>query len=142
MGTVPRTEALSRFGYALSDATRTRILLSVREGPGYPFELAESIGVSRQILSNHLACLRGSQPYPWLHTRNHVAMFALALRQHDRREALGQVVRIVVAAPGSALGRYPEGNTGRVAAGLMTPMPIPADLAHTTMQYGHSAPRT
>ncbi|TQC43265.1 ArsR family transcriptional regulator [Rhodococcus sp. WS4] len=59
MDTVTRTEALSRFGYALSDVTRTRILLSLREGPGYPSELAESIGVSRQILSNHLACLRG-----------------------------------------------------------------------------------
>ena len=70
-----------------------------------------------------------SQPCPWLHTRNHVAMFVLALRQRDRREALGQVVRIVVAAPGSALGRYPEGNTGRVGAGLRTPMPIPAALA-------------
>ncbi|MEV6135913.1 DUF3703 domain-containing protein [Nocardia sp. NPDC051990] len=70
-----------------------------------------------------------SQPYPWPHTRNHIAMFAVALRQHDRREALGQLVRIVVAAPGSALGRYPEGNTGRTAAGLTTPMPIAADLA-------------
>jgi hypothetical protein len=70
-----------------------------------------------------------SQPDPWLHTRNHVAMFALALRQHDRREALGQIVRIIVAAPGSLSGRYPEGNTGRVAAGLTTPMPVPADLA-------------
>ncbi|MFD9669550.1 ArsR/SmtB family transcription factor [Rhodococcus sp. NPDC059968] len=59
MDTVTRTEALSRFGYALSDATRTRILLSLREGPGYPSELAEKIGVSRQILSNHLSCLRG-----------------------------------------------------------------------------------
>ncbi|UOT08551.1 winged helix-turn-helix domain-containing protein (plasmid) [Rhodococcus opacus] len=59
MDTVTRTEALSRFGYALSDSTRTRILLILREGPGYPSELAESIGVSRQILSNHLACLRG-----------------------------------------------------------------------------------
>jgi len=38
------------------------------------------------------------------------------------------VVRIIVAAPGSALGRYPEGNTGRVAAGLTTPMPVPGDL--------------
>lgn len=28
-----------------------------------------------------------SQPYPWLHTRNHVAMFALAPRQHGRRES-------------------------------------------------------
>jgi hypothetical protein len=70
-----------------------------------------------------------SQPHPWLHTRNHVAMFTVALEQHDRREALGQVLRIVVAAPGSLVGRYPEGNTGRTAAGLMTPMPIPADLA-------------
>jgi hypothetical protein len=70
-----------------------------------------------------------SQPDPWLHTCNHVAMLTLALRQHDRREALGQLVRIVVAAPGSLSGRYPDGNTGRVAAGLTTPMPIPTDLA-------------
>jgi hypothetical protein len=70
-----------------------------------------------------------SQPDLWLHTRNHVAMLGLALRQHDRREALGQIVRIIVAAPGSLSGRYPEGNTGRVAAGLMTPMLIPVDLA-------------
>lgn len=29
----------------------------------------------------------------------------------DRREALGDVIRIVVAAPGSLTGRYPEVNT-------------------------------
>jgi hypothetical protein len=73
-----------------------------------------------------------SQPYPWPHTRNHVAMLALALRQHDRREALGQIARIIVAAPGSLSGRYPGGNTGRTRAGLMTPMPIPDDLATLT----------
>ncbi|MDH6196007.1 hypothetical protein M2272_002647 [Mycobacterium frederiksbergense] len=70
-----------------------------------------------------------SQPDPWLHTCNHGAMLVLALRQRDRREALGQVVRLIVAAPGSVTGRYPLGNTGRVGAGLMTPMPIPPDLA-------------
>lgn len=70
-----------------------------------------------------------SQPYPWPHTCNHLAMLGLALRQRDRHEALGQVVRILLAAPGSALGRYPEGNTGRTAAGLMTPMTVPDDLA-------------
>ncbi|MEV4020940.1 DUF3703 domain-containing protein [Nonomuraea angiospora] len=43
-----------------------------------------------------------SQPWPWPHTANHIAMFALAVRQRDRREALGQVTRIIVAAPGSA----------------------------------------
>lgn len=69
-----------------------------------------------------------SQPDPWLHTRNHAAMLALAVRQRDRREAFGQVLRIVVAAPGSVTGRYPRGNTGRVAAGLMSPMPVPPDL--------------
>lgn len=52
-------DALTRFGHALSDATRTGILLALRERPRYPAELAEEIGVSRQILSNHLACLRG-----------------------------------------------------------------------------------
>jgi len=59
MRTVTHRDALSRFGCALSDPTRVEILLLLREGPGYPSDLAESIGVSRQILSNHLACLRG-----------------------------------------------------------------------------------
>ncbi|HZB48190.1 MAG TPA: metalloregulator ArsR/SmtB family transcription factor [Mycobacteriales bacterium] len=50
---------LARFGHALSDPTRARLLLALREGPGYPAELADALGVSRQNLSNHLACLRG-----------------------------------------------------------------------------------
>ncbi|MER6945366.1 DUF3703 domain-containing protein [Nonomuraea sp. NPDC000554] len=36
-----------------------------------------------------------SQPWPWPHTRDHIAMFALAIAQRDRREASGQVVRII-----------------------------------------------
>ncbi|SEH00864.1 Protein of unknown function [Nonomuraea solani] len=70
-----------------------------------------------------------SQPWPWPHTANHLAMLALAVRQRDRREAFGQVLRIIVAAPGSALGRYPEGNTGRARVGITLPMPVPDDLA-------------
>lgn len=59
--TLPATssEVLSRFGYALSDPTRAQILLTLSEGPAYPSDLAETIGVSRQSLSNHLTCLRG-----------------------------------------------------------------------------------
>jgi DNA-binding transcriptional ArsR family regulator len=56
---VLHVEVLARFGHALSDSTRTRLLLALREGPGYPSELAEMLGVTRQNLSNHLACLRG-----------------------------------------------------------------------------------
>ncbi len=50
---------LARFGHALSDPTRVRLLLALRDGPGYPAELAELLEVSRQSLSNHLGCLRG-----------------------------------------------------------------------------------
>jgi DNA-binding transcriptional ArsR family regulator len=56
---VPAREALTRFGWALSDPTRTQVLLRLRDGAAYPSELAEAIGVSRQALSNHLTCLRG-----------------------------------------------------------------------------------
>jgi DNA-binding transcriptional ArsR family regulator len=52
-------QVLARFGHALSDPTRARLLLALREGPAYPTDLAELLGVSRQNLSNHLACLRG-----------------------------------------------------------------------------------
>ncbi|SDX60013.1 DNA-binding transcriptional regulator, ArsR family [Modestobacter sp. DSM 44400] len=52
-------QVLARFGHALSDPTRARLLLALREAPGYPAELADLLGVSRQNLSNHLACLRG-----------------------------------------------------------------------------------
>jgi ArsR family transcriptional regulator, cadmium/lead-responsive transcriptional repressor len=52
-------QVLSRFGHALSDPTRARVLLALREAPAYPAELAELLGVSRQAMSNHLACLRG-----------------------------------------------------------------------------------
>lgn len=57
--TVPSTGALTRFGHALSDETRARILLLLLEGPAHPSDLAERIGASRQSTSNHLACLRG-----------------------------------------------------------------------------------
>ncbi|MEZ0493863.1 ArsR/SmtB family transcription factor [Kineococcus sp. TBRC 1896] len=56
---IGHAEVLARFGHALSDPTRTRLLLALREAPGYPAELADLLGVSRQSLSNHLACLRG-----------------------------------------------------------------------------------
>lgn len=52
-------EVLARFGHALSEPTRCRILLALRDGPAYPAELADALGVSRTNLSNHLACLRG-----------------------------------------------------------------------------------
>ncbi|SJZ59599.1 transcriptional regulator, ArsR family [Marinactinospora thermotolerans DSM 45154] len=51
-------DALARFGRALADPIRCRILLSLREAPAHPADLADALGVSRTRLSNHLACLR------------------------------------------------------------------------------------
>jgi ArsR family transcriptional regulator, cadmium/lead-responsive transcriptional repressor len=53
------TETLERVGTALSDPTRRRILLVLLDGPAYPAELAEQLGVGRTNVSNHLTCLRG-----------------------------------------------------------------------------------
>ncbi|WP_159941056.1 MULTISPECIES: helix-turn-helix transcriptional regulator [unclassified Nocardiopsis] len=52
------TDALARFGRALADPIRCRVLLVLREGPAHPAELAEELDISRTRLSNHLACLR------------------------------------------------------------------------------------
>ncbi|OPC77753.1 transcriptional regulator [Embleya scabrispora] len=54
----PEVEVLARFGRALSDPIRCRLLLALRDAPAYPSDLADDIGVSRTRLSNHLACLR------------------------------------------------------------------------------------
>ena len=57
--TLTHTAALARLGHALSDPTRAGILLALREAPAYPSDLADALGVSRQVMSNQLACLRG-----------------------------------------------------------------------------------
>ncbi|TDD69920.1 ArsR family transcriptional regulator [Jiangella aurantiaca] len=57
--TMSHSEAVARLGHALSDPTRARILLALREAPAFPSDLADALGVSRQVMSNQLACLRG-----------------------------------------------------------------------------------
>ncbi|MDF3335847.1 winged helix-turn-helix domain-containing protein [Mycolicibacterium septicum] len=59
MQTLTQVAVLARFGHALSDPTRSKVLLALKDSPAYPAELAEAAGVSRQSMSNHLACLRG-----------------------------------------------------------------------------------
>lgn len=54
-----RLDAMNRLGRAMSDPTRSRILLSLLQASGYPAELARELELSRTNVSNHLACLRG-----------------------------------------------------------------------------------
>ncbi len=70
-----------------------------------------------------------SQPWVRPHLRVHLAMLSLGWSLRDRGEVVGQIGRLIVAGPGSALGRYPVGNTGRANVSAFEPMPIRDDLA-------------
>lgn len=59
LASTTHTAAVARLGHALSDSTRAGILLALREAPAFPSDLAEALGVTRQVMSNQLACLRG-----------------------------------------------------------------------------------
>lgn len=69
-----------------------------------------------------------AQPWALPHTRVHAAMLRVAWRRREHRELVGQVIRLLVAGPGSRFGRYPPGNTGRAAMGLTERGSVPEDL--------------
>ena len=54
-----RVDVMNRLGRAMADSTRSRILLELLSGPGYPARLSENLGLTRTNVSNHLSCLRG-----------------------------------------------------------------------------------
>ncbi|MBY0399445.1 DUF3703 domain-containing protein [Myxococcota bacterium] len=70
-----------------------------------------------------------SQAYAAPHVQVHLRMAGFALRRRDWRELIGQIPRILLAAPGSWTGRAPRGNTGGADVGIFQPMAIPEDLA-------------
>ncbi|MCY1076844.1 DUF3703 domain-containing protein [Archangium lansingense] len=72
----------------------------------------------------HILSQAHAGPHLWVHWR----MFTFAWRRRNMHELLGQVPRLLLAGPGSLLGRAPLGNTGGASVGIFTPMPIPEDL--------------
>jgi ArsR family transcriptional regulator, cadmium/lead-responsive transcriptional repressor len=103
------SSVLARFGHALSDPTRCRLLLALRDGPAYPADLADQLGVSRTNLSNHLACLRGCGLVVTIaegrRTRYELAEPRLA-------HALGDLVGLVLAVdPTACPDTEPEGRS-------------------------------
>jgi DNA-binding transcriptional ArsR family regulator len=54
-----RVDVMNRLGRAMADPTRSRILMSLLERPGYPGALATELSLTRSNVSNHLSCLRG-----------------------------------------------------------------------------------
>jgi hypothetical protein len=102
----------------------------------------------RELLSNELAMARrfmreakyedasrhlerahvlGQRFVRW-HVVAHWLMFKVALHRRELSAALGQAIRIVLGAIGSAVGRVPMGNTGGSDVNMFRPMPIAPDL--------------
>ena len=69
-----------------------------------------------------------SQAHPLQHIQVHWAMLLFALRSRNISEAVGQIIRLLLAGPASLLGRAPLGNTGGADVGLWQTLPVPTEL--------------
>jgi hypothetical protein len=69
-----------------------------------------------------------SQFYVGPHLLVHLYMMIFAVKTRDWREALGQIPRLILAAPGSYFHRAPLGNTGGSDVGIFQQMEVPLDL--------------
>lgn len=69
-----------------------------------------------------------SQPYALWHVLVHFKMLKLAIKTLNISEIWGQFLRIIAAAPGSWLGKYPLGNTGRSNVSMFKTMLIPESV--------------
>jgi hypothetical protein len=102
------------------------------------------VALAAELAAAHAALARGlranawahlerahvlSQPFGIAHTRVHWRMLVFAVRGRDLAEIVGQLPRLLLAAPATWLGRAPRGNTGGARVPMEKPMPIPADLA-------------
>ena len=54
----PRLDVMNRLGRAMADPTRSRILMTLLDGPSYPAVLSRELELTRSNVSNHLTCLR------------------------------------------------------------------------------------
>mgnify|MGYP001942025365 CR=1 FL=1 len=53
-----RLNVMNRLGRAMADPTRSRILMTLLDGPSYPAVLSRDLDLTRSNVSNHLTCLR------------------------------------------------------------------------------------
>lgn len=108
----------------MPEAVRARMAASVGEAHA----LADAGRVAEAWSKLEVAHIL-SQAWWRSHVKVHWTMLRLALSTRDRHETVGQIVRLVVAGPGSVTGRFPVGNTGRANVPATQPMPVPDELA-------------
>ena len=63
------------------------------------------------------------------HVRSHWLMLKIGLRRRSASEVVGQALRIVLGALGSAVGVVPIGNTGGTDISMFKRLPIASDIA-------------
>lgn len=59
-----------------------------------------------------------AQPKAMPHLYVHLKMFLLACKYRNWNEFLGQIPRLLLAVPGSLLGKAPQGNVGSTKMGI------------------------
>lgn len=69
-----------------------------------------------------------SQPSAKLHLKVHLHMLSFAFRSANRNEIFGQLIRLLIAVPGSLSGKYPKGNPGTSDISMFAVCEIPSDL--------------
>lgn len=70
------------------------------------------------------------QQYVVPHVKTHYRMLMIGLRRRSLRQTWGQMMRIVLGAIGSAVGRVPSGNTGGTNISMFARLPIDARIRH------------
>lgn len=70
------------------------------------------------------------QHYVMSHVATHYWMLKVGIKHRSMHEVIGQVIRIVLGAAGSAVGRVPVGNTGGVNVSMFKRLPIDPSIRH------------
>lgn len=70
------------------------------------------------------------QPDFMRHLHVHWMMLRAGWMQRDRREVVGQLIRLLLVPLGHLSGRLPAGNPGTADVSAFAPQAVPADLAH------------
>lgn len=76
-----------------------------------------------------------AQRYLIAHTVTHWRMLSVGWALRDRREVLGQLLRLVATVVGYVTGWIPRGNTGGANVSPLQPMPMTGDLEVLMRDY-------